>query len=259
MSQTDERSDELPDGGSQAPAPQAIAVLRSGVSIVWLIPLVALVIGGWLAYKTYSAQGPLVWIDFNSATGLQAGKTKVKFKDVDVGEVTAIDVNPDLKTVRVTAQLKLRRGPLSHQGYAFLGRAPAGHREPGVRPGDPALGGLYRHRPGDRGGVCARFRGPGGAAALHDLGGRQALHAALRRAGVPEHRLAGLLPPDPGGPGGGLPARPGGQGGQHRDLRLRPPRRRGPQAHPILERERAGFLHLRPTASRWTRSPCCRY
>ncbi|MBS1201852.1 MAG: mammalian cell entry protein [Chromatiaceae bacterium] len=74
--------------------------------MVWLIPLVALAIGGWLAYKTLSEQGPTVEIRFKTAAGLEAGKTKVKFKDVDIGQVAAIDVNPDLKTVTVTAQLK---------------------------------------------------------------------------------------------------------------------------------------------------------
>ena len=97
---------------SQAPAPgyddapEAITVRRSRISIVWLIPLVAIAIGGWLAYKTYSEQGPVVSIQFKTAAGIEAGKTKVKFKDVDVGQVTAIDVNPDLKTVRVSAQLR---------------------------------------------------------------------------------------------------------------------------------------------------------
>lgn len=97
---------------SQAPSlgyddgPEAIAVRGSRVSIVWLIPLVAIAIGGWLAYKTYSEKGPVVSIQFKTAAGIEAGKTKVKFKDVDVGQVTAIDVNPDLKTVRVSAQLR---------------------------------------------------------------------------------------------------------------------------------------------------------
>lgn len=66
----------------------------------------AIAIGGWLAYKTYSEKGPVVSIQFKTAAGIEAGKTKVKFKDVDVGQVTAIDVNPDLKTVRVSAQLR---------------------------------------------------------------------------------------------------------------------------------------------------------
>ena len=96
-----------PGGAVQPPAlPEARAVRRNRVSIVWLIPLVAVAIGGWLAYKTYSEQGPTITITFPSAAGLEAGKTKVKFKDVDVGQVTAIDVTADLTSVRVTAQLR---------------------------------------------------------------------------------------------------------------------------------------------------------
>ena len=87
-------------------APAAIVKGRSGVSLVWLIPIVALVIGVWLAAKTYAERGPTVTIEFRTASGLEAGTTKVKFKDVDIGQVTSIDVSPDLKSVIVTAELK---------------------------------------------------------------------------------------------------------------------------------------------------------
>jgi paraquat-inducible protein B len=87
-------------------APAAIVKGRSGVSLVWLIPIVALLIGGWLAAKTYAERGPTVKIEFRTASGLEAGTTKVKFKDVDIGQVTSIDVSPDLKSVIVTAELK---------------------------------------------------------------------------------------------------------------------------------------------------------
>ncbi|WP_296806239.1 MlaD family protein [Thiocapsa sp.] len=87
-------------------APAAIVKGRSGVSLVWLIPIVALLIGGWLAAKTYAERGPTVKIEFRTASGLAAGTTKVKFKDVDIGQVTSIDVSPDLKSVIVTAELK---------------------------------------------------------------------------------------------------------------------------------------------------------
>lgn len=85
--------------------PEADVVARSRVSIVWLIPIIALIVGGWLAYKTYSEQGPAIQIRFDSAAGLEAGKTKVKFKDVDVGEVVSIIVSDDLKHVLVRARL----------------------------------------------------------------------------------------------------------------------------------------------------------
>ncbi|AFL72120.1 intermembrane transport protein PqiB [Thiocystis violascens] len=87
------------------PLPEAL-VRRGGVSLVWLIPLLALAIGVWLAVKTLAEQGPTIHIEFKTASGLAAGQTKVKFKDVEVGQVTAVDVSADLKTVIVTAELK---------------------------------------------------------------------------------------------------------------------------------------------------------
>ncbi len=73
--------------------------------MVWLVPLVALGIGLWLAYRHYVMQGPLIDIRFKSAAGLQAGKTKVKYRDVEVGEVKSILVSEDLKSVIVRARL----------------------------------------------------------------------------------------------------------------------------------------------------------
>jgi len=85
--------------------PEAIAAPRAQVSLVWLIPIIALLIGGWLALKAYSERGPTISIEFKTAAGLEAGKTKVKFKDVDVGTVTSIMVGSDLQSVLVTAEL----------------------------------------------------------------------------------------------------------------------------------------------------------
>jgi len=92
-----DRSDDLPE---------AQVVKRDRFSLVWLLPVLALVVGGWLAYKTVAERGPTITIEFKTASGLEAGKTKVKFKDVDIGQVTAIDVTPDLDHVIATAELK---------------------------------------------------------------------------------------------------------------------------------------------------------
>ena len=86
--------------------PQAQVTGKDRVSLVWLVPIVALIIGGWLAYKAFTEQGPTITIQFKSASGLQAGKTKVKLKDVDIGQVTSIDVGDDMNHVIVTAELK---------------------------------------------------------------------------------------------------------------------------------------------------------
>jgi paraquat-inducible protein B len=96
-----------PDAPLPDDLPEALVAAKSRLSIVWLIPLVALLIGGWLAYKTYSERGPTVQIQFKTAAGLQAGKTKVRFKDVEIGSVTEIMVGKDLQSVLVTAELVL--------------------------------------------------------------------------------------------------------------------------------------------------------
>jgi paraquat-inducible protein B len=78
---------------------------KRGFSIVWLVPLVALAIGGWLVYKAVSEKGPVVTITFKSADGLEAGKTKIKYKEVELGQVASIELDDKLSQVIVTAEL----------------------------------------------------------------------------------------------------------------------------------------------------------
>jgi paraquat-inducible protein B len=78
---------------------------RWHVQVVWLIPLIALLIGGWLAVRAVMEKGPTITVTFASAEGLEAGKTKLKYKDVDVGQVTAVTVSRNLDRVVVTAEL----------------------------------------------------------------------------------------------------------------------------------------------------------
>ncbi|MEX2524648.1 MAG: MlaD family protein [Gammaproteobacteria bacterium] len=77
---------------------------RSGPSIVWLIPLLTALVGGWLVIKTISEQGPTATISFKTAEGIEAGKTRVKYKNVDIGVVEEIRFSDDFSNVIVTAQ-----------------------------------------------------------------------------------------------------------------------------------------------------------
>lgn len=86
--------------------PEAAIAERSGFSLVWIVPIVAALIGGWLVYKALSEKGPTITISFRTAEGIEAGKTKVKFKDVEIGQVTDIDISPDLEQVILTAQMQ---------------------------------------------------------------------------------------------------------------------------------------------------------
>ena len=73
--------------------------------LIWLLPLCALFITGWLIYKTLSDKGPEITIIFSSADGLEIDKTKIKYLDVEIGKVSDIVINKDLKTISVTAQM----------------------------------------------------------------------------------------------------------------------------------------------------------
>ena len=96
---------ETAGGKPEKELPEAVVRKRSGISIVWIIPIVAAIIGAWVAYKSYSEIGPTITITFESAEGLEASKTKIKYKDVEVGQVESIDLEKDLKHVKVTVQM----------------------------------------------------------------------------------------------------------------------------------------------------------
>jgi paraquat-inducible protein B len=78
---------------------------RGSLQIVWLIPIVAILIGGWLAVKSILEKGPTITISFKSAEGLDAGKTKLKYKDVEVGLVKTVTLSKDLGGVIATAEV----------------------------------------------------------------------------------------------------------------------------------------------------------
>ena len=72
---------------------------------VWIIPIVAALIGGWLALQHFLDRGPTITIHFRTAEGLEAGKTRIKYKDVDVGIVRHITIDADRSGVEVKAEM----------------------------------------------------------------------------------------------------------------------------------------------------------
>ena len=78
---------------------------HKGLPVVWLLPLVALLVGGWLFYKTMAEKGPEITLVFSTAEGIEEGKTKIKFRDVTVGQVDRIHLSDDMKSVELSATL----------------------------------------------------------------------------------------------------------------------------------------------------------
>ncbi len=84
---------------------------KSRFSIIWLVPIVALAVGGWLAYKAISEKGPTITISFTSGDGLEAGKTKIKYKEVEIGRVEQVGFNRETNQIEATAQLSKGAAP----------------------------------------------------------------------------------------------------------------------------------------------------
>lgn len=78
---------------------------RQKISVFWLVPIFAALLGLFLAYNFYKDQGPLITIQFNTAEGLVAGKTPIRYRDVNIGVVEKIVLTDDLEKVTVEARM----------------------------------------------------------------------------------------------------------------------------------------------------------
>jgi paraquat-inducible protein B len=75
-------------------------------SLVWLVPIGAVALVVWLAWRSLSDRGPAVTISFRNAEGLQAGQTKVQHRNVDLGTVESLELTSDMSRVIVHARMK---------------------------------------------------------------------------------------------------------------------------------------------------------
>ena len=97
----------------EIPAAVAVPKRRWSLSLVWLIPIIVALVGGWIALRAVLDSGPTITITFKTAEGIEAGKTRIKYKNVDIGVVKSIGLSKDRAPVVVTAQL-------SRQADSFL-------------------------------------------------------------------------------------------------------------------------------------------
>jgi paraquat-inducible protein B len=79
---------------------------KRGFSMVWLVPIIAAVIAVWLVYKAATEKGPTITIEFETGQSITAGKTKVRYRNVDVGVVQEVQLKDDLKGVILSVEMK---------------------------------------------------------------------------------------------------------------------------------------------------------
>ena len=103
MSEEENKNENMPT--DHIPTPKRERQRDWVPSLIWLIPIVAAIIGITLMVKIVIDRGPVITISFSTGEGLEAGKTKVKYKEVDIGEVRTITLSEDRSQVLVTVQL----------------------------------------------------------------------------------------------------------------------------------------------------------
>ncbi len=116
-----ERPTELPADPEKRdlPAPRLTEPNRFRLSLVWLVPIVAIVIGASLLIRNYLDTGPRIQIEFNTAEGLEAGKTEVRFKEVAVGRVEKVSLREDRSRVVATVQLDRSAAGMAREDTQF--------------------------------------------------------------------------------------------------------------------------------------------
>ncbi len=85
---------------------------KSRSSLLWFLPLIALGIGLYLAYEHLSSMGPRITITFQTTEGLEAKKTRIRFKDLNIGTLTDVELSKDIKSIIATAQMLKTAAPL---------------------------------------------------------------------------------------------------------------------------------------------------
>ena len=100
-------------------AGEAVLKKHKRFSVVWIIPVIAAAIGGWLWYRSIAEAGLPITLHFQDGSGIHAGKTDIKFGGVSVGVVDSVELRDDFGGVVVRATLDRSAGGLAREGSVF--------------------------------------------------------------------------------------------------------------------------------------------
>jgi paraquat-inducible protein B len=92
---------------------------RPNLPLVWIVPLAALAVGGWMVWREFRHRGPEITIDFAEGAGVEPDKTTLRYKGVAVGTVTAVDLKPDMSGVSVRLRVDKTAAALAREDSRF--------------------------------------------------------------------------------------------------------------------------------------------
>ena len=101
------------------PIKSARKIFLSGASIVWIIPLLALLVALGVAWQSYNARGPQIFVEFEKGAGIKAGETELRFRDVTIGRVEAVGFSEGLGKVVATIRVDKDVAPYIDNSASF--------------------------------------------------------------------------------------------------------------------------------------------
>lgn len=135
-------NDTPPDAAPDNEQQRARATRQAPLSPIWIVPIVALLIGAWLVYDSYLSRGPTITLIMESADGIEAGSTLIKTRNVEIGRVESVDLSDDLSQVVLTARMKPEAAPMLVEDSTFWVVKPRIGRE-GISGLNTVLSGAY--------------------------------------------------------------------------------------------------------------------
>jgi paraquat-inducible protein B len=105
--------------GPQAPGHAPIKTRRFSVSLVWIVPIVAVLVGISLVVHSMMQEGPTITVTFKTGSGLTANKTQVKYRNVVIGVVSDVELSDDQKSVNATVKLAKQAESFTREDSQF--------------------------------------------------------------------------------------------------------------------------------------------
>jgi paraquat-inducible protein B len=87
--------------------------------VVWVVPVIAAIVAGYLVYDRVHEYGPKITIRFKDAGGLKPGLTQITYRGVEIGEVKALELSEDRQYALVRARLRRWAEPVAREGTVF--------------------------------------------------------------------------------------------------------------------------------------------
>jgi len=104
--------------GPQAPGQAPVKTGRS-LSLVWIVPIVAVLVGLSLVVHSILQEGPTITVTFKTGDGLTANKTEVKYRNVVIGQVSDVELSNDQKSVNATIKLAKQAESFTREDSKF--------------------------------------------------------------------------------------------------------------------------------------------